>query len=70
MAGIGFQLRKIMSSKTFGSVLQAYAYAAIVSSGPLILSIASLALLGFFIAPQSSREEVIVFFTAVTHIPA
>jgi uncharacterized membrane protein len=68
MAGIGFQLRKIMSAQTFGNVLQAYAYAAIISSGPLILSIASLALLGLFIAPMSSREDVLVFFTSVTHI--
>ncbi len=39
MAGIGFELRKIMKRDTLTGVARAYAYVGLISSEPLILSI-------------------------------
>jgi uncharacterized membrane protein len=48
-------------------MVQAYGYAALVSSGPWVLSILSLALLGF-LASDASRQEMSLFYIAVTHV--
>lgn len=39
MAGIGFELRKILKRDSLLSLMQAYSYAALISSGPWIMSI-------------------------------
>ncbi|TAN73700.1 MAG: hypothetical protein EPN14_09695, partial [Gallionella sp.] len=39
MAGIGFELRKLLKKQSYSGLLQAYVYAGIISSGPWILSI-------------------------------
>lgn len=46
MAGIGFELRKILKRDNLLSLLQAYSYAAVISSGPWILSIVGILLIG------------------------
>ena len=46
MAGIGFELRRLSHSETYLGLLRAYAYAGIVSSGPWVLSIAAILMLG------------------------
>lgn len=46
MAGIGFELRKILKRDNFLSLLQAYGYAAIISSGPWVLSIVGILIIG------------------------
>ena len=46
MAGIGFELRRLSHSQTYLGLLRAYAYAGIVSSGPWVLSIAAILMLG------------------------
>jgi uncharacterized membrane protein len=46
MAGIGFELRKIMRRDTLVGVARAYAYAGLISSGPLILSIFGILIIG------------------------
>ena len=48
MAGIGFELKKILDRQSFLSDLTAYMYAAMVSSGPWLMSILSLAVLGVY----------------------
>lgn len=48
MAGIGFELRKLLKKQTYGGLLQAYAYAGIISSGPWVLSIVGILLIGVF----------------------
>ena len=39
MAGIGFELRKLLKKQTYGGLIQAYAFAGVISSGPWVLSI-------------------------------
>ncbi len=46
MAGIGFELRKLLRKDSYTGLLQAYAYAGIISSGPWVLSIIGILLIG------------------------
>ncbi len=59
MAGIGFRLEKILSEGTYLSTLKGYFYAAIISSGPWLLSIlciGGLGILSRFFLNTSERE--------------
>ena len=47
MAGIGFRLQKLLEGDTYSDVLKAYAYASIISAGPLIFTVAAIALIGY-----------------------
>jgi hypothetical protein len=46
MAGIGFELRKLLKRDSLLGVMQAYAYAGIISSGPWVLSIIGILIIG------------------------
>jgi polysaccharide biosynthesis protein PelG len=46
MAGIGFELRKILNRDSYFALVRAYAYAGLISSGPWILSILGLVAIG------------------------
>ena len=45
MAGIGFELRKLLKKQTYGGLIQAYAFAGVISSGPWVLSIIGIMLI-------------------------
>lgn len=47
MAGIGFELRKLLEKDSYFGLFQAYAYAGIISSGPWVLSIVGILVAGF-----------------------
>jgi uncharacterized membrane protein len=70
MAGIGFELRKILARPGYLNTLRAYGYAALISSGPWVLSIVSLALLGIVIRGLASAKELDLVFATVTYIYA
>lgn len=46
MAGIGFELRKLLVKRSYTGLLQAYTYAGVISSGPWVLSIIGILLIG------------------------
>jgi polysaccharide biosynthesis protein PelG len=46
MAGIGFELRKLLAKGSYTGVFQAYAYAGIISAGPWVLSIQAILVIG------------------------
>lgn len=48
MAGIGFELRKLLKKQTYAGLIQAYAFAGVISSGPWVLSIIGIMLIGLF----------------------
>ena len=56
MAGIGFELRKLLRKRTYTGMLQAYAYAGIISSGPWVLSIVGILLNVVFVIFQPKAE--------------
>jgi len=65
MAGIGFRLQRLLEEGSYSSTFRAYLYAAAIGSGPLVLSVASLALLGAAIRPFGGTANDL-FFAAVT----
>ncbi|MBK6638985.1 MAG: exopolysaccharide Pel transporter PelG [Rhodocyclaceae bacterium] len=48
MAGIGFELRKLLKKQSFTGLIQAYTYAGLIGSGPWILSILGIMAIGLF----------------------
>ena len=71
MAGIGFALRKLMVRNTYGGLLQAYAYASVIGSGPWLLSILGILVIGVMSAPVVYPAELVTQFqTSVTYLIA
>lgn len=71
MAGIGFELRKLLKRDSFLSVLQTYAYAGIISSGPWVLSIIAVLIIGIISIPVViPRFLVSQFQTSITYLIA
>ena len=48
MAGIGFALRTLLRSGSYFGILRAYGFAGLISSGPWVLSIVGVMLIGLF----------------------
>ncbi|QZI67909.1 exopolysaccharide Pel transporter PelG [Pseudomonas protegens] len=71
MAGIGFELRKILSRDSYTATLHAYVYAGLISSGPWVLSILSVMLVGV-ISLGLVIPEVLIrqFLITVTYLMA
>ena len=71
MVGIGFELRKILKHDTLFGVARAYAYAGLISSGPLILSIFGILIIGVmslaFVIP---KYAIVQFQISVTYLIA
>ena len=71
MAGIGFELRKILRRDTLTSTLAAYGYAGVISAGPLILSILGILLIGLMsLAVVQPPGLIVQFQVSVTYLIA
>ena len=71
MAGIGFELRRILRKNTLIGILEAYAYAGIIGSGPWVLSIVGILLIGLFsVSVVVPSYLVTQFQTSVTYLVA
>lgn len=71
MAGIGFELRNILKKNTLLSYLEAYGLAAIIGSGPWVLSILALMLIGILsIGRVFPTDLIIQFLVLVTYMMA
>lgn len=71
MAGIGFEIRKILKKDSFLSILEAYGYAGLISSGPWVLSIIAVMIIGVFSYGLVLPEYLIVqFLVSVTYLMA
>lgn len=71
MAGIGFELRNILKKNTLLSYLEAYGLAAIIGSGPWVLSILALMLIGLLSLGRIFPTELIIqFLVLVTYLMA
>ncbi len=68
MAGIGFELRKILREDRLLSLAKVYGYSAILSSGPWIVSIIAIILVGFInIANYGADSDVYRFQVVITY---
>lgn len=71
MAGIGFELRKILKKNTLFSYLEAYGLAAVIGSGPWALSIIALLLIGIISIGRIFPTDLIIqFLVMVTYLMA
>ncbi|MCQ1056966.1 exopolysaccharide Pel transporter PelG [Photobacterium sp. ZSDE20] len=71
MAGIGFELRKILKRNSLLSMLEAYGLAGLISSGPWVLSILALLTIGIISIGVVFPTHVIVqFLVIVTYLMA
>lgn len=71
MAGIGFELRKLLKRDSYFSLLQTYAYAGIISSGPWVLSIIAVLIIGVFSVPVVIPPVLVSQFqTSITYLIA
>ncbi|WP_269539441.1 exopolysaccharide Pel transporter PelG [Cerasicoccus fimbriatus] len=67
MAGIGFAIRKMLARGTVRDSVAAYGFAALMGSGPWVISILSLALLGIAAGGYDGDQDFEVFFVSVTY---
>lgn len=70
MAGIGFQLKHLSRHQNVEGILRAYGFAAVISSGPWIISILALLVLTFFLRPLLSKPDLDLFSASITHVYA
>ncbi|WP_353190916.1 exopolysaccharide Pel transporter PelG [Pandoraea pnomenusa] len=71
MAGIGFELRRLLRSDTLSGTFAAYSYAGIISAGPLVLSMVGVVLVGLMsVAHVHPREVLTQFQVSVTYLIA
>ncbi len=70
MAGIGFELRRILAEDTYTSMVKGYLYATVISAGPWLMSVLSLAALGLYTISFLGFEERQLFSSTVVYIYA
>jgi uncharacterized membrane protein len=69
MAGIGFELRKLLEKDSYFGLIQAYAYAGIISSGPWVLSIIGILFVGFLsLGVVYPHASIVQFQVSVTYL--
>jgi len=68
MAGIGFELRKILKEDRLLSLTKVYGYSAILSSGPWVISILAIVLVGFInLANMGEISDAFRFQVVITY---
>ncbi len=67
MAGIGFELQKAIREDSYVSAARIYLFAAVISSGPWLVSVIALSALGVFSAAFLSQPESTLFAATLTH---
>lgn len=71
MAGIGFELRRLLRSDSLSGTFAAYSYAGIISAGPLVLSMVGVVLVGLMSLANVQPHEVLTQFqVSVTYLIA
>ncbi len=67
MAGIGFELRRAVGEESYVGSLKGYLYAAVISSGPWLLSVLTLSVLGIVSNAFLSLDARNLFYATTTH---
>lgn len=70
MAGIGFELRRLLARDSYAGLVGAYGYAGLVSSGPWVLAIGGVLAIAAVARGASSPEQLNQFQVAVTWLMA
>ncbi len=68
MAGIGFELRRILKPNSLISMAKVYGYSAILSSGPWVISIVAIIFVGFInLATTKQAGDTVAFQVVITY---
>lgn len=67
MAGIGFELQKIMENRSISGVARASLYAGLIAVGPWMISVGALVILVLILRPRIDAEPLDQFTALVTH---
>ena len=71
MAGIGFELRKLLARESYAGVLGAYGYAGLASSGPWVVSIGGVLAIGLLAhGTVQPAQRVTQFLVSITWLMA
>lgn len=71
MAGIGFELRKLLKKDSLFGLLQAYGYAGIIGSGPWVLAILGVMSVGILSLHLNTRSDIVLsFLISITYLMA
>ncbi len=71
MAGIGFELRKLLAKDSLAGVFQAYLYASVIGSGPWVLSIVGILVIGLLSSAVTAAGPMVTQFqVSVTYLIA
>lgn len=72
MAGIGFGLRHLLKKNSYLALLRAYGYAALIGSGPWVMSIVAIMVLGLLVSAGQQQSALFVsdFLVSVTWLVA
>lgn len=68
MAGIGFKLRQTLQEESMHSLVKAYGYSALLSSGPWVSSIVAILIIGFFtFSIQDTPDKALSYQLVITY---
>jgi len=68
MAGIGFELKRVLNSDRLLSIAKVYGYSALLSSGPWVISIVAILFIGFVnIATMEAGGSIVQFQIVITY---
>jgi len=68
MAGIGFELRRLLRDQSFLGLLRGYGYAGLITSGPWVFSIVGVLLIGILSVGQfNPRPEIALFLVSINY---
>jgi len=68
MAGIGFELRKVLRKDSFFSIIQVFGYSAMLSAGPWVISIIAILVVGLIqVIHFNSGSDIVRFQIIVTY---
>ena len=70
MAGIGFELRRLLSDDSYTNMMKGFLYSTVISAGPWLMSVISLAILGVYSVTFLGFEERQTFSSTVVYIYA
>ena len=71
MAGIGFELRRLLKKDSLLGIIRAYGYAGVISSGPWVLSILCVMVIGILSIGRVVPQKLIVqYLVSITHLMA
>jgi uncharacterized membrane protein len=71
MAKIGFEIKKILKNETIFSMIKAFSYAGVISSGPWVISMLSILIAGYIANFFFENQQIVVDFTImVTYLIA